>query len=92
VSWAPSSVLWRDSSRTWSGRAEVQGVSAGENGFGVQVLESTDGWRVSILDPEGAVVGERACSDHLEARTYASTVRQHMYWLSAEKFREYYRV
>jgi hypothetical protein len=38
------------------------------------------------------VVAERACGDHLEARTYASTVRQHIYWLTAEKFREYYRV
>ncbi len=23
---------------------------------------------------------------------YASTVRQHVYWLSEEKFREYYRL
>jgi hypothetical protein len=67
-------------------------VAAGENGFEVQVLEASDGWRVTIVSPEGAVVGERACRDHLEARTYASTVRQHIYWLSAEKFREYYRV
>jgi hypothetical protein len=27
-----------------------------------------------------------------EARTYASTVRQHIFWLSPEKFREYYRI
>jgi hypothetical protein len=67
-------------------------VNAGENGFGVQVQEAPDGWRVAILGPDGTVVGERACRDHLEARTYASTVRQHIYWLSAEKFREYYRV
>ena len=63
-----------------------------ENGFGVQVLSSPDGWRVAIVAPDGTVVAERACADHLEARTYASTVRQHIYWLSAEKFREYYRV
>ena len=67
-------------------------MSAGENGFGVQVLEAPQGWRVAILDPSGGVVSERACGDHLEARTYASTVRQHIYWLSEEKFREYYRV
>jgi hypothetical protein len=58
----------------------------------VHVAEGPDGWRVDILDADGEVVGGRACTDHLEARTYASTVRQHIYWLSAEKFREYYRV
>ena len=45
-----------------------------------------------ILDPEGEVVAERACRDGAEARTFASTVRQHIYWLSPQKFREYYRV
>jgi hypothetical protein len=62
------------------------------NGFGVQVLESATGWRVAIVDRAGDVVAERACGDHVEARTYASTVRQHIYWLSADKFREYYRI
>jgi hypothetical protein len=62
------------------------------NPFAVQVLESPEGWRVAIVDAGGDVVSERACSDHLEARTYASTVRQHIYWLSTEKFREYYRI
>ncbi len=51
-----------------------------------------DGWRVAIEDPSGAVVMERACADGAEARTFASTVRQHLYWLSPDKFREYYRV
>ncbi len=46
----------------------------------------------TIVDASGAVLGERACRDHLEARTYASTVRQHIYWLSPERFREYYRL
>ena len=64
----------------------------GENGFAVQVQEDARGWHVAILDPAGAVVGERACRDHVEARTYASTVRQHIYWLSPETFRAYYRV
>lgn len=67
-------------------------MSDGENGFAVQVNEDGGSWRVSILDPAGAVVGERACRDHVEARTYASTVRQHIYWLSPETFRAYYRV
>ncbi len=34
----------------------------------------------------------RACRDETEALTYASTVRQHIYWLSEEKLREYYRL
>lgn len=67
-------------------------MSAGENGFGVELREDDSGWRVGIVDPSGSVVSERACKDHLEARTYASTVRQHIYWLSPERFREYYRL
>ena len=67
-------------------------MSQHANGFAVQVQEDERGWRVAILDREGAVVGERACRDHVEARTYASTVRQHIYWLSPETFRAYYRV
>jgi hypothetical protein len=47
---------------------------------------------VAILGPDGEVVSERACHDGAEARTYASTVRQHIFWLSSEKFREYYRI
>lgn len=77
-----------------NGNAEPGNAEKGtpENGFGVQVQEAPDGWRVVIVDPAGTVVAERACGDHLEARTYASTVRQHIYWLTAAKFREYYRV
>ncbi len=67
-------------------------VAVGENGFGVEVDQTEQGWRVSIIDPSGAVVAERACRDGADARTYASTVRQHIYWLSPEKFREYYRL
>jgi hypothetical protein len=65
---------------------------AGENGYDVRIEDAPRGWRVLIRDPAGRVVGERPCRDGAEARTYASTVRQHIYWLSAEKFREYYRV
>jgi hypothetical protein len=67
-------------------------VSIGENGFHVELRQTDRGWRVEIIDASGAVAGERACRDASEARAYASTVRQHIYWLSAEKFREYYRI
>jgi hypothetical protein len=66
--------------------------AADQNGFGVRIASDGSGWRVEIVDPEGGVVSDRACRDGDEARTYASTVRQHIYWLSAEKFREYYRL
>ena len=56
------------------------------------MLESPAGWRVAITGPDGTVLSERSCVDHVEARTFASTVRQHIYWLSPQKFREYYRV
>ena len=67
-------------------------ASPGENGFAVEVRGGEGAWRVAILGPHGNVVAERACADGAEARTYASTVRQHIFWLSAEKFREYYRI
>jgi hypothetical protein len=63
-----------------------------ENRFGVEMHDDGEGWRVAIVDPDGAVVAERACRDQTEARTYASTVRQHIYWLSPERFRAYYRL
>jgi len=63
-----------------------------DNGYAVEVRGGEGSWRVAILSPAGEVVSERACRDGAEARTYASTVRQHIYWLSAEKFREYYRI
>ena len=63
-----------------------------ENRFGVEMHDDGAGWRVAIVDPDGAVVVERACRDQTEARTYASTVRQHIYWLSPERFRAYYRL
>ena len=51
-----------------------------------------DGRRVVIADPEGVEVFERNCSGEDEARLFASTVEQHMGWLSEEKFRRYYRL
>ena len=49
-------------------------------------------WSVAILDPEGREVAVRACRDETEARTFASTVRQHIEWLSEARFREIYRL
>ena len=67
-------------------------MSTGENGFGVEIRESEHGWQVTIVDAGGAVVSERQCRDHPEARILASTVRQHIYWLSADRFRSYYGI
>ena len=50
------------------------------------------GWSVAILDPEGRDLALRASRDETEARTYASTVRQHIAWLSEARFREIYRL
>jgi hypothetical protein len=47
---------------------------------------------VTVIDPNGTEVSSRACRDEAEARTYASTLRQHIGWLSEAKFREYYRL
>jgi hypothetical protein len=60
--------------------------------FSVRVSEEPAGWEVHILGPDGAVDSIRHCVDEAEARTFASTVQQHIYWLSPEKFREYYRL
>jgi hypothetical protein len=49
-------------------------------------------WIVTILDPDGREVSERACRDETEATTFASTVRQHAGWLSEGRFREIYRI
>lgn len=63
-------------------------MRAGEDD--VRVRETPEGWRVAIVGPSGDVLSERACRDGAEARTYASTVRQHLYWLTPETFRSYY--
>jgi hypothetical protein len=75
------------------------GVEAG-NRFSVEVRDGEDGQgigqgiasSVAILDPEGREVAVRACRDETEARTFASTVRQHIAWLSEARFREIYRL
>ena len=51
-----------------------------------------EGWRVAIVDPRGREASSRACRDEAEARTYASTVRQHLGWLSEPRFRQYYQL
>ena len=66
------------------------GVAA-SNRYSV-VATDDDGWKVTILDPHGVPVSDRACASEEEARTYASTVRQHIYWLSEPKFRSYYKL
>jgi hypothetical protein len=62
------------------------------NRYRVLMHRDDDGWRVAIVDPEGREVSVRACRDEVEARTYASTVRQHVEWLSEPQLREYYRL
>lgn len=62
------------------------------NDYGVRVENGSAGWSVHIVDPVGTSVFTRACTDEVEARTFASTVHQHIDWLSPSKFREYYRL
>jgi hypothetical protein len=62
-----------------------------ENRYRVQVRDGK-GWEAVILDPSGAEVFRRACGSEREARSFASTVEQHIGWLSERKFREYYRI
>jgi hypothetical protein len=67
-------------------------TASSPNGFSVDVRRGEDGWSVAIVDPAGVDASVRACGDEVEAHTYASTVRQHAYWLSDEQFRRYYRL
>ena len=62
------------------------------NGYSVRVREGKGSWSVAIVDPQGREVSVRACGDETEARTFASTVRQHIAWLSELRFREIYRL
>ena len=66
-------------------------VEAG-NGYSVRVRQGKGSWSVTIVDPQGREVSVRACRDETEARTFASTVRQHIGWLSEPRFREIYRL
>jgi len=66
--------------------------SAPANRYTVNVRRDEQGWSVAIASSDGSEIAVRACRDEHEARTYASTVRQHIEWLSEPKFREYYRL
>jgi hypothetical protein len=71
----------------------TQGEAPGAaNGYTVREAGGDLGWSVAIVDPSGLEVWTRACHGETDARTFASTVRQHIYWLSETKFREYYRL
>jgi hypothetical protein len=60
--------------------------------YSVRVQGGEQGWEVHILDQASEVAWTRHCADEAEARTFASTVQQHIYWLSPEKFRDYYKL
>ncbi len=62
------------------------------NRYAVQVRRTATGWDALIVDPSGVEVARRACATEEEARVYASTVQQHLRWLSPERFRAYYRI
>jgi len=69
-----------------------QGMGQGTGRGTGQGTGQGTGWIVTILDPDGREVSERACRDETEAITFASTVRQHAGWLSEGRFREIYRI
>jgi len=62
------------------------------NRYAVRVASDDEGWQVRIIDPGGTTAWTRYCSGEADARTFASTVQQHIYWLSPAKFKEYYRL
>jgi hypothetical protein len=68
------------------------GADPSPNEYTVRVTQLDAGWEVHILDGQGELVWSRHCADEAEARTFASTVQQHVYWLSSAKFRDYYRL
>jgi hypothetical protein len=79
-----------DTSSDWSAptTTDVEPTPA----FRVDVRHDDHGWTVVIVDGGGVERSRRACADETEAWTYASTVRQHLYWLSEDRFRDYYRL
>jgi hypothetical protein len=64
--------------------------------YRVDVERAEQGWEVRIVavgfGGDDRIVSVRPCAGETEARTYASTVIQHLGWLSPGKFREYYRL
>lgn len=68
------------------------GTTAADQAYEVEILDAPQGWSVVVVDRHGVRVFRRPCADGAEARAFSSTVRQHLYWLSEEAFRAYYRV
>ena len=62
------------------------------NPYAVRVQSGAQGWEVHIIGPSAQIAWTRHCADEAEARTFASTVQQHIYWLSPGKFAEYYKL
>ncbi|MDQ3991325.1 MAG: hypothetical protein M3245_03315 [Actinomycetota bacterium] len=60
------------------------------NRYSAAARHEDNGWVVDIVDPGGHVAAARACGGEREAELYASTVRQHIHWLSEPAFRRYY--
>ena len=63
---------------------------AASDRYDVTLRRDDEGWTVAIVDASGVELSSRPCRDEEEARTYASTVRQHASWLSEAMFRAYY--
>jgi hypothetical protein len=80
----------RDCGNVGSAMARLRSVEG--NRYRVEVERERGLWTVRIVDPGGRTVLSRACGDEEEARTFASTVRQHAGWLSERRFREYYQL
>jgi len=74
-----------------NGGSDVQ-VDETPNDYRVELHEGQLGWEVRVIDPDDGVAWTRSCGTVTEARTLASTIRQHIYWLSPGKFREYYKI
>ncbi len=60
--------------------------------YGVRVERDDEGWRAVITGPEGEEALERPFEAEDQARLFASTVEQHLGWLSEARFRQYYRL
>ena len=60
--------------------------------YGVHVERDDEGWRAVITGPDGEEALVRRCASENEARLFASTVEQHLGWLSEARFRQYYRL
>lgn len=61
-------------------------------GWEVRVEGAGDAWQALLVDDAGSVLLERRFETEARARLFASTVEQHLGWLSEARFREYYRL